>query len=428
MFGILGIAVLIIIMLLRVPIAFAMAFVGLVGFAYAVSLEASLRFLVKTFFSVFSSYSLTVLPLFMLMGQIASNSGISKRLYATANAWLGHVPGGLAIATVGANALFATVSGSTNASAATMSSIAIPEMRRYNYSERLASGTVAASGSLGILIPPSSIFIIYGIVTEQSIGKLFMAGIVPGIILSLLFIGTIWLWVRRNPALGLPGHKSTLRERLKTLLGTVDTLFIFLFVMGGLVIGYFTPSEAAGVGAGITLVVALASRQMSWRQFADAVVQTVTLSVMVMVIVAGAMMFGNFLAITRLPHFLAYWVGTLPFPPWAIMAVIVTIYFLGGMFMDSLAMILLTIPIFFPVVVTLGYDPIWFGVLIVLVVELGVITPPVGINVFVVSSVSGIPLETIFRGCVPFVVALAIMCGIIIAYPEITLFLPRLLK
>jgi C4-dicarboxylate transporter DctM subunit len=427
--GLIGLAILVILLFSRMPVGFVMALVGFLGFSYLVSLEGGLRIFAKDVFEIFGSYSLTVVPLFIFMGQIAFYAGISRRLYDSAYTFLGHFPGGLAMATIGACAGFAAICGSTNAAAATMASVALPEMRRYKYSPELATGTVAAGGSLGILIPPSVIFIVYGIMTEQSIGKLFLAGILPGILLSTLFILTIYIRVRLNPEMGPPGPKTSLGEKVRSLAGVIEMLLIFALVMGGLFFGFFTPTEAGAAGAFITLLLALARRQLSWGGFLAALWESVRISCMVLVIVAGATVFGHFLAVTRIPYNLAAWVAGLPLPAWAIMGVIVFIYLIGGCFMDALGMIMLTIPIFYPVALTLGYDPIWFGVIIVLITEMGVITPPVGVNVYVVSGVAkDIPLEVIFRGILPLLGAL-ILCNIIlIIFPQIALFLPSFMR
>jgi C4-dicarboxylate transporter DctM subunit len=427
--GLIGLVLLIIALFSRMPVGFVMALVGFLGFSYVVSLEAGLRLFAKDIFVTFGSYSLTVVPLFILMGQIAFHAGISRRLYDSAYTFLGHFPGGLAMATIGACAGFAAICGSTNAAAATMATVALPEMKRYNYGMELATGSVAAGGSLGILIPPSVIFIIYGIMTEQSIGKLFAAGILPGVLLSVLFILTIYIRVRMKPLLGPPGPKTSLREKLQSLSGVIEMLLIFGLVMGGLFRGFFTPTEAGAAGVFITLMLAVGRGHISWERFLVAIWESVRISCMVLVIVAGATVFGHFLAVTRIPYILADWVSGLPLPPWAIIGVIVSIYLIGGCFMDSLAMILLTIPIFYPVAVNLGYDPIWFGVIIVLITEMGVITPPVGVNVYVVSGVAkDVPLEIIFKGILPLLGALIVCNIILIIFPQIALFLPSLMR
>jgi C4-dicarboxylate transporter DctM subunit len=427
--GLIGLGVLIIVLFSRMPVGFVMASVGFVGFTYLVSFDAGIRLLAQDFFATFGSYNLTVVPLFIFMGQIAFYAGINRRLYDATYKFLGHFPGGLAMATIGACAGFSAICGSTNATAATMATIALPEMKRYKYSPELATGAVAAGGSLGILIPPSVIFIVYGIMTEQSIGELFAAGILPGILLAALFIATIYIHVSLKPELGPPGPKTSFKEKVRSLLGVIEMLLIFILVMGGLFMGFFTPTEAGAAGAFITLMVAVGRRQIRWRQFWVAVLESVQIACMIMVIVAGATIFGHFLAVTRIPYLLADWVTGLPLPAWAIMGVIVFIYLVGGCFMDALGMILLTIPIFYPVAVELGYDPIWFGVIIVLITEMGVITPPVGVNVYVVSGVAkDVPLEVIFKGIFPLLGALIVCNIILIMFPQIALFLPNLMR
>jgi tripartite ATP-independent transporter DctM subunit len=426
--GLIGIAVLFILIFLRVPVGFAMAAVGFVGFGCTVSFQASMSMMVKDVFSIFGSYSLTVIPLFVLMGQLAYHSGISKRLFNAAYRFIGHWSGGLAIATVGACAAFSAICGSTNATAATMGAATLPEMKRYNYQPELATGVVAAGGSLGILIPPSVIFIVYGIETEQSIGRLFMAGIVPGLFLTLLFILAIVIWTRLRPELGPKGPKFSLRERLASLSGLIETLLLFILIMGGLFLGIFTPTEAGAIGAFGTLVLALAGRNLTMQGFMTAVFETTRISCMILMIVAGATIFGHFLAVTRIPFDIAQGVSEIQLPRYAIMLIIIAVYLVGGCVIDSLALIMLTIPIFYPVILFLEYDPVWFGVIIVLVTQIGVITPPVGINVYVVSGVArDVPLDVIFKGVLLFLAALIIGTLLLIPFPQIALFLPNLM-
>ena len=427
--GIIGIIILVILLFSNMPVGFVMGFLGFLGFSYVVALGPGLSLLARDVFDVFSSYGLTVLPLFVFMGQIAFHSGISRRLYDSAYVLLGSRKGGLAMATVGACAAFSAISGSTNATAATMATVTLPEMKRYKYDMGLATGTVAAAGSLGILIPPSVIFIVYGILTEQSIGKLFAAGIFPGILLSFLFLLTIYLRVLKNPSLAPPGPKTSLKEKVKSFVGVFETLLIFGMVMGGIFFGIFTPTEAAAAGAFLTLLLAIIRRQLTWQSFVQSLADTTKISCMVMVIVTGAVIFGHFMAVTRLPYDLANWVSNLPFPNYVVMGIIILVYLFGGCFMDALAMIMLTIPIFFPVSQALGFDPIWFGVVIVLITEMGVITPPVGVNVYVVYGVAkDVPLETIFKGVFPMLLALLLCNIILIFFPQIALYLPGLMR
>ena len=427
--GVIGIAILIILLFSNMPVGFVMGFLGFLGFSYVVNVNAGMALLARDVWDVFSSYGLTVIPLFVFMGQIAFHSGISRRLYDSAYVFLGHRRGGLAMATVGACAGFSAISGSTNATAATMATVTLPEMKRYQYDMGLATGTVAAAGSLGILIPPSVVFIVYGILTEQSIGKLFAAGILPGILLAILFIAVIHFRVRLNASLAPPGPKTTWEQRIRSFSGIVETLLIFILVMGGLFFGIFTPTEAAAAGAFLTLLLAIIRRQLSWSGFIKSLADTTRISCMVMTIVTGAVIFGHFMAITRVPFDLAAWVAGLPLPRFSIMLVIILLYLCGGCFMDALAMVMLTVPIFFPVAQALGFDPLWFGVVIVLITEMGVVTPPVGVNVYVVYGVAkDVPLQTIFRGVLPMLLALVICNLLLLIFPQIALFLPGLIK
>ena len=426
--GIIGIVLLIVLFLLRMPVAFAMALVGFAGFAYLTSPEAALHLLARDIFDTFSSYPLSVIPMFILMGTFAYGSGISQRLFKTTYTWIGNLRGGLTIATVFASAGFGAICGSSTATAATMGKISLPEMKNFNYDDTLATGTVAAAGTLGILIPPSTILIVYGYLTEQSIGKLFVAGIIPGIILSIFFAITVAFLCWRNPAIGPPGPASTFKEKLKVLTGIIEALLLFLLAIGGLFAGWFSPTQAGAIGAGGALIIGLARRQLSWDSFIGAGLEGLRTSCMVIFIITGAVIFGHFMAVSRIPFMLADWLGGLPIPPMAVMAVIIFIYFIGGFFMDSMGLIVVTVPIFYPIVLKLGFDPIWFGVIVVLVGEMGVITPPVGVNVFVIKGIApDIPLERIFRGILPFLVALIVFTIVIMIFPELATYLPSLI-
>ncbi|PKL38511.1 MAG: C4-dicarboxylate ABC transporter permease [Spirochaetae bacterium HGW-Spirochaetae-1] len=427
--GIVGIIALIVLMFIRMPIGFLMAIIGAFGFGAIVSPDAALNLIAKDMFNAFGSYDLTVIPLFVLMGQVAFHAGISTRLFDAAYKNIGHLPGGLAIATVGACAFFSAICGSTNATAATMAAATLPEMKRYNYKPGLATGVVAAGGSLGILIPPSVIFIVYGILTEQSIGKLFMAGIIPGIMLTLFFVITILVWTTLKPELGPRGPKTTVKEKLIALRGVSETLAIFVLVMGGLFTGVFTPTEAGGVGAFGTILVAVVRKNLSWKGFITSLFETTRITCMILVIVAGATIFGHFLAVSRIPFDIANWISGFSLPAAVIMMFIILVYLIGGCFIDALALIMLTVPIFYPVVIKFGFDPIWFGVVIVLVTQIGVITPPVGVNVYVVSGVArDVPLDVIFKGVIPLLIALVIGTLLLIPFPQIALFLPGFVK
>jgi len=427
--GILGIAILVLLLFSRMPVGFVMALVGVVGFGFLVSSNAAMNMMVKDLFQVFGSYNLTVIPLFILMGQIAFHAGISSRLFNVAYKFIGHWPGGLAIATIGACTGFAAICGSTNATAATMAAVTLPEMKKYHYKDSLATGVVAAGGSLGILIPPSVIFIVYGLMTEQSIGKLFMAGILPGLMLSCLFSMAVMIWTHLKPEIAPRGPNFTLKEKFVSLSGLIETLLLFMMVMGGLFFGIFTPTEAGAVGAFGTLLIAIARRKIDFRGFIQSLVETARISCMILMVVAGATIFGHFLAITRIPFDIANWVSGFQLPPFAIMGIIILIYLIGGCFIDALALIMLTVPIFYPVIGSLGFDPIWFGVIIVLITQIGVITPPVGINVYVVSGVAkDVPLHVIFKGIFPLFFALLLGTFILVLFPQIAIFLPGLMR
>jgi len=426
--GLIGIGVLIILLFLRMPVGLVMAAVGFAGFYYLTSLEGALGILRTVPFTTAASYDLSVLPLFLLMGSFAFYSGLSERLYNSAYKLIGGAPGGLAMATVIGCSGFAAVSGSTLATAATMGMIALPEMKKYNYDPALATGVVASGGSLGILIPPSSILIIYGIITEQSIGKLFMAGVFPGLILASLFMLCIAIRVRFNKKLGPPGIKTTFSQKIASLKDSWGVLVLFVVIMGGLYLGLFTPTEAAGVGAFGAFLFTAFTRRLTKKNLIAAVTETMRSTAMIFVIVIGAMIFGYFLAISRVPFQLASFVGDLQVPPTVILICILVVYLLLGCIMDTLAMVILTVPIFYPVIVKLGFDPIWFGVIMVLVSEMGVITPPVGMNVYVIHGVAKeVPLFTIFKGIVPFLCMMVLCIILVVMFPQIALYLPRLM-
>lgn len=431
MLGLIGIVVFFVLILLRMPIAYAMALVGFTGFSLLVTSQAGFSMVARELYSTFSSYSLSVIAMFVWMGFLAYYSGIGSRLYVFAYKLVGHRPGGLAMATQVACAVFGAICGSNTATAATMGAIALPEMKKYQYDDSLATASVAAGGVLGVLIPPSVIFIVYGMSTEQSIGQLFIAGIIPGLLLMSLYIATIRLLTLRNPDLGPAGPKADWRERWQALRGGLgEVLAVFALSMGGLFAGWFTPTEAGAVGAGGVLLVALLGRHLNWEGLKSSLLDATRTTAMIMLLVAGAVIFGRFMAVSRLPFELANWTAALAMPPWAVMALILLIYLILGCFIDALALILLTIPIFYPIVVgNLGYDPIWFGVITVMVVAMGVITPPVGMNVFIIKGVApDVPLETIFKGIWPFLGAIIVCLAILIAFPGISTWLPNLLR
>jgi C4-dicarboxylate transporter DctM subunit len=428
MLGVLGIVALVAIIFTRMPVAYVMTLVGFVGFAIQVSPDAALKLLARDFYGVYSSYGLTIIPLFIFMGQIAFNAGISRKLYDSAYKMVGSCSGGLATATVCACTAFGSVCGSSPATAATMATVGLPEMKRYGYADELATGSVAAGGGLGMLMPPSVVLIVYGILTEQSIGKLFVAGIVPAVFITILFALAVWLYCKAAPEQGPACEIHAWSDRFRSLLQTMDTMLVFIIVMAGLFMGWFTPTEAGAVGSAAVLLISLVKRQITWAGFVKSVYETLRTSCMVLLLVAGAVVFGHFLAVTRIPFNVAQLVASMDMPGWAIISMIVLVYLIGGCFIDALALIMLTIPIFYPIIQDLGYDPIWFGIIIVLVTQMGVITPPVGINVYVVNGIAqDVPLEKIFKGVLPFLIALIVGTAFLVAFPQLVLWLPDLM-
>ncbi|MGH2272380.1 TRAP transporter large permease [Anaerohalosphaeraceae bacterium U12dextr] len=426
MVGIIGCVALLVLLLSNMPVGLVMAVVGVIGFAVVRSPSAALSVLTTDIYDTFSSQTLSVIPLFVLMGQVAFHSGISRRLFAAAYSWLGQLPGGLAMSTVGACTAFGAICGSGPATSATMAAVALPEMKRYQYNMELAAGTVAAGGTLGMMIPPSVVFIVYAILTEQSIGDLFLAGVLPGLLTAVLFCVTIFIQCMLRPGFGPVAPKTSLAEKTQSLLGVLETLILFAVVMGGMFAGFFTPTEAAAIGAFGAIVIAACQKKLTAKMLMQSLYETIRTSCMVIIIVAGAIIFGHFLAVTLLPLKMATGLAGLPLPGWMIMAIILMFYLVAGCFVDALALIILTIPIFYPVVQNLGYHPIWFGVVIVLVTQMGAITPPVGVCVYVVSGMErDIPLQTIFRGALPFLLTLVIATALMMLFPQIIIWLPE---
>ncbi|MCP4667180.1 MAG: TRAP transporter large permease, partial [Deltaproteobacteria bacterium] len=387
--GIIGIFILLaVLFFLGMPVGFAMAIVGFCGFWYAVSFKAAINMVGSDIWSTFSSYGLTVIPLFIFLGYLAFNSGIAERLYNAAYKWFGHWRGGLAVATIGADELFAAICGSNTATAATMGTVALPQMNKYNYDTRLSSGTVVTGGTLGTVMPPSVVLIIIGLQTEQSIIKLFLAGILPAILLGILFVLTIFVLCRINPGFGPAGPKTDFKEKIKSLTGIIEAIVIFVIVIGGLYAGLFTPTEAGAVGVFFALLVIVATRRLTWKGLISSMVDTLKISSMVFFLVTGAIIFGRFLAVTRLPFVVADFAASLPVSPYIILAMVLLIYLIGGCFIDSLGFLVLTIPIFFPLGLKLGFDPIWYAIILTMVTTMGAITPPVGVNIYVVKALA----------------------------------------
>jgi tripartite ATP-independent transporter DctM subunit len=426
--GLIGVIAMLILLALRMPIGIAMLLVGTVGFlvTHPGGMPVTLNMLGSYPYGYTAVYELAVIPLFVLMGNAASVSGMGRDLFATAYAWVGHWRGGLASATIVSCAGFAALSGSSVASAVTMGRVCLPEMERYKYDPRLATGTVAAGGTLGILIPPSTAFIIYAILTEQSIGKLLLAGFLPGILLTVLFVTTIAVWTRYNPELGPRGPVATMSERIKALAKGGPMVAIVIASIGGIYLGVFTPSEAAAVGAFLALLYAAYRRSLGGENFSFVLLETVKITAFVFLVLIGALVFGPFLALTGLPQQVAAWLTSFDVPAIVILIIVMILYVFLGMFLEGFSILVLTLPIVIPIVDALGYDLIWFGVLMVIVLEMGLISPPVGINVFVVKGlVPHVPLTQVFAGIMPFWIAMVVALILLILFPQIALLIPQ---
>jgi tripartite ATP-independent transporter DctM subunit len=416
-------------LLLRIPVGFVMAIMGFLGLVYTVSWDAALGMIGTDLWQTFSSYGLTVIPMFILMGQICFYSQVNERVYNAAYKWFGQIRGGLAITTVMACAGFAAICGSNTATAATMTAVAMPEMKKYKYAPILTSGSIAAGSTLGVVIPPSVVLVVYGIYTGQSIGKLFFGSFVPGVILAFLMALTVYIMCLVNPEWGPKGPRSTFYERIKAIPDALDMLIMFGIIMYSLYAGLFTPSEAGAAGSVVAIVISLVRKKLTWKGFVGSVIDTLRISCMIFLLVAGAVLFGRFLAVTRLPFVAAEWVASLPVSDWMILWSMLIIYVIGGCVMDALAFLLITVPIFFPVAQQLGYDPIWFGVIITLVTTLGAITPPVGISAYIVSGMAkDIPLSTVFKGVVWFIPSYIITMILIEVFPQLVTFFAALVK
>ena len=424
MAGLVGLVLVLALFFTGIELGFAMAVVGFLGFSYVVSFKAGLNLLAKDVFDVLSSYGFTVIPLFILMGQIAFNAGVAKRLYDTAYKFIGHIPGGLAMATVGGATAFKAICGSSPATAATFASVAVPEMDRYGYNKKLSTGIVASVGTLGILMPPSVTLIVFGIITEQSIGKLFLAGLIPGLLIAFFFILIIWVWCRIDPALGPKGLKSSWKDRIHSLPEVLWVGIIFALVIGGLMNGFFTPTEAGSIGTFAVLLLSLVKKDLTWRGYVKSIQESLRTACMVLMLIVGSTLLGHFLAVTKIPMQAADWVIALNFPKELTIVIIALIYLLGGSFIDDLAFMILATPIFYPVVLKLGYDPIWFGMIIGITVMIGVVIPPVAINVFVVKNITKVPFGVIYRGVYPFLIGLVICALLLFLFPPLALYLP----
>jgi C4-dicarboxylate transporter, DctM subunit len=419
---------LILFFLTGIEIAFGIVMVGIAGFTLLSGFDAAYSLMAQDFFDTLSAYGLTVVPLFMLMGQIAFNAGIAKRLYDAAYKLVGRVPGGLAMATVVAATLFKAMCGSTLATAATFSSVAIPEMTRYKYSKKLSTGIVASVGTIGILIPPSITMIIYGIMTEQSIGRLFLGGLIPGLLICAFFIGIIYFWCKIDPSLGPQSvERFTFQEKIRSLPEFLAVVVIFGVVIGGLMSGVFTPTESGTIGTIAVLLLALKRRTLTFQGFVKSVDESLRAAVMVLILIACSAVLGHFLAITEIPQVAADWLVSLPFHKVIVMIIIFLFYLLGGSFIDDLAFMILITPILFPAVQKLGYDPVWFGVMIGVTLMVGTIIPPVAISVFVVKNITGEPFSVIYAGVVPFLASFIVVGALLFLFPQLATFLPDLM-
>ncbi len=422
--GVVGIFVLLLLFATGIELGFAMGLVGFVGFAFLNGFQPAINLLARDFYDVITNYGYTVFPLFVLMGQIGFNAGIAVRLYDAANKFIGHVPGGLAMATVVGATGFKTICGSSAATAATFASVAIPQMERYGYDKKLSTGIVATVGSLGCIIPPSVVLIILGILTEQSIGQLFLAGIIPGLIIAVFFMGIIYGWAKINPAIAPKSERFDWGARIRSLPEVVWILLVFVLVVGGIMEGFFTPTEAGAVGTFAVLLLAILKRDMTFRTYVKSVKESLRTAIMILMLVAGSTVLSHFIAVTNIPQNTADWVVTLPVNRYLIMILICIVYEIGGSFIDDLTFMILATPIFYPVALKLGFPPLWFGIVIAVVEMIGVVIPPVAICVFVVKNITKVPIGVIYKGAAPFLISLILVWAMLFFIPQLALWLP----
>jgi len=422
--GIVGVVVLLGLFMTGIELAFAMAIIGVAGYALIVGPGPAMNILANDFYDALESYSLTVVPLFVLMGQIAFNAGIAKRLYESAHKFLGHIPGGLAMATVAGATVFKAICGSQVATCATFASVAVPEMDRFNYSKKLSTGIVATVGTLGVLIPPSVILIILGIITQQSIGKLFMAGVIPGLMLAFFFLVVIFGWAKMNPTIGPASESYLWKDRIATLPSVIWPIVIFLIMIGGLMKGFFTPTEAGSIGTFAVLILCLIKKDLNFQGVKRSILEALRTSCMVLLIVASSNVLGHFVAVTNIPDIVAQWVVGLPLNRHIIMSIIFVVYLIGGSFIDDLAFMILATPIFFPAILQMGYDPIWACIMVSLTVCVGSVIPPVAMCVFVVRNITKVPMSIIYSGVYPFLISLIICIILFFIFPQLILYLP----
>lgn len=426
--GIVGIILLLVLIFLRFPVGLSLFIVGFIGIGLINGWEVSFNQLASTAFSVVNNYGLSVIPLFILMGLYLSYSGFGKDMFNAVDKWLGHFRGGLALACIGAGAIFAAISGSTNASTATLARVAIPEMSRFNYQLSLSTASVAAGGTLGILIPPSVILVLYGAMTNEPIGPLLIAGIIPGLLLTLFFMLTINLWVRRDPTVApLNPNPVPVWERFLSMKQIWPFLVIFVMSIGGIYFGWFTPTEAGGIGAMAAFLTSVFSRRITWQKLSDSLGEALRITAMIFIILVGASVFGKFLALSRIPMQLSSFVAGLEVSEYVILVLILIMYMILGMFLEGIAILVLTLPIVYPLIIDLGFDGIWFGVIMVMMLNIGLLTPPLGLSVYIISGVvREIPIQAIFRAVLPMLFTMIIFTVILVIFPEIVTFLPEL--
>lgn len=426
--GLFSVAILIALIAVRFPIAFASITAGLAGMLLLLSPEGAVNYIVTDMYNQFNTFSFSAVPMFILMGYFTASTGMTERLFDAAYAWIGWIRGGLSVATVGACALFAAVSGSGPATAATIGKVAYPQMKRFGYDDALNTACIAAAGTLGPLIPPSGAMIVYAILTEQSIIKCLLAGIIPGILVSVLMGSMIYILCLKNPTLGPAGPKTDVRTKIKSLPGIIETVLLFAFVVGGLYLGFFTPTQAGAAGAFGALVIGLTRRKLSFANIWSSAKEAVRVSCMVLFLIAGSVIFGHLLSLSTFTMTVIDWVQNLPVPSVVIIIIICLCYVIGGCFLDALGLLVLTTPIIAPVIASLGYDLVWWGVIMCMLGEIGAITPPLGVNVFVIKHIASdeVSLVTIFKGILPFFVVILAAIGIIIAFPIIATWLPSM--
>jgi len=424
--GIIGIVILLLLFSTGIELSFAMILVGFVGFAYTNSFDAAMNLLARDLFEITSSYGFAVFSLFMLMGQMAFNAGLAGRLYDASHRWIGHIPGGLAMATVVGATAFKAICGSSVATSAIFASLAVPQMDRYGYDKRLSTGIVATVGTLGCIMPPSLVLIIFGLITEQSIGRLFLAGIIPGLIIAAIFMIIIYGWVKIDPSIAPKSERSTWKQRWSSVPEVFWTFLIFVMVIGGIMGGYFTPTEAGAAGAFGVLLLTAFKKQMTFKKYVTSMSETLGSVAMIMLLLAGSATLGKFITVTNIPQMTADWVVGLPVNRYIILIFIMLIYQIGGSFIEDLAFLMLATPIFFPAVVKLGFDPIWFGIFVGVNQMIGVVIPPMAICVFVVKNVTKVPIWTIYKGVTPFLISLVLCLVLLCLFPQIVLWLPAM--